>query len=658
MVRSRSARSTAVVVSVALVASCLTILIAFAPPAAAVDDANYPSRVLADNPISYWRLNEISGSAAADEKSVNPGVYTGSVTKGVPGAVTSDPAIHVGAGGHVHITSGSTVAPAGNYTLEAWVRAAAPAGWQTILRWHAFGWHLYIDENGKPTTNVYTSNATASVRTVTGPSSITDNEWHYLVASKGDGGRLRLYVDGSEVASTPIDPTTYYCCDYTVGIGADATDPNWAPFYGDIDEVAVYDHALTTAQIASHFGPHTRTTIATTGSPSYVSDSVTFTASVSRGNGSNTPTGTITFSDNGLPVSTVAVDANAQATWTTTTLPFGTHNITASYSGDNDYYPSKSAPLAQIVQLHPNDVGLRTAPNPSSVGGAVAATAAVGSRNGSAVPTGTITLRDAGATLASQSLDGTGATTFNTSSLARGMHPLTASYSGDSVYLANQSSVVYQAVNAAGAASTTTALNASPTSQNATAPVNFTATVTKASGTPSGSVDFLEGSTVLGSANLDGNGVAAFTTSTLPTGSHTIVAAYNGDNTSAASLSPAATVVVVTVATTTALSSSLNPSAATQPVTFTATVSATGAGAVPSGTVTFKDGTTTLGTATLSNGTTTFTTSTLAAGSRSITAIYGGDQYFQTSTSSPLTQVVSGFATTTALQASSNPAAK
>jgi hypothetical protein len=92
-------------------------------------------------------------------------------------------------------------------------------------------------------------------------------------------------------------------------------------------------------------------------------------------------------------------------------------------------------------------------------------------------------------------------------------------------------------------------------------------------------------------------------------------------------------------ATTTTLSSSLNPSQSGQSVTFTATVSSS-SGPPPDGEiVTFGDGDTLLGTATLSSGTATFMTSTLPAGSNTITAIYGGDQNLSGS-SSTLVQTV------------------
>ena len=94
--------------------------------------------------------------------------------------------------------------------------------------------------------------------------------------------------------------------------------------------------------------------------------------------------------------------------------------------------------------------------------------------------------------------------------------------------------------------------------------------------------------------------------------------------------------------TTTTLVSSTNPSVFGQAVTFTATVSPVApAAGTPSGTVTFKDGTTPLGTGTLNGaGVATFTTSTLAVGHHNITAVYGGDASFNGSTSNSVDQVV------------------
>src|SRR6267154_2610647 len=104
----------------------------------------------------------------------------------------------------------------------------------------------------------------------------------------------------------------------------------------------------------------------------------------------------------------------------------------------------------------------------------------------------------------------------------------------------------------------------------------------------------------------------------------------------------------------TTLISSLNPSALGQAVTFTAMVkSATGSG-TPTGTVTFNDGATVLGPGTLSGGTATLTTSGLGAGVHSITAIYGGDASFASSTSPVLMQTVSKAASSTSVVSSNS----
>ena len=109
-----------------------------------------------------------------------------------------------------------------------------------------------------------------------------------------------------------------------------------------------------------------------------------------------------------------------------------------------------------------------------------------------------------------------------------------------------------------------------------------------------------------------------------------------------------------TGATTTTLSSSLNPSLQGKLVTFTATVSLQSGTGTPTGNVTFRNGTAVLATKTLSGGTATYATATLPLGSNSISAAYGGGSGFNASTSAPLNQFVQA-ATTTTLTSSPNP---
>ena len=94
------------------------------------------------------------------------------------------------------------------------------------------------------------------------------------------------------------------------------------------------------------------------------------------------------------------------------------------------------------------------------------------------------------------------------------------------------------------------------------------------------------------------------------------------------------------VVTSTALAASANPIFRNQAVTLTATVSAASGTTVPTGTVTFKDGTTTLGTVSLTGTTASFSSTTLSAGAHSLTATYNGDASNDVSTSSAVSVTV------------------
>ncbi|MGD1090719.1 MAG: Ig-like domain repeat protein [Bryobacteraceae bacterium] len=180
--------------------------------------------------------------------------------------------------------------------------------------------------------------------------------------------------------------------------------------------------------------------------------------------------------------------------------------------------------------------------------------------------------------------------------------------------------------------------------------------VNKATVSPStatGTVTFLDGATTIGGTVLSG-GNASFATSRVAVGSHSITASYGGDTNDSGSTSRTLTQTVQTVgksSTSTTLTSSLNPSALRQTVTFTATVSPSSA----TGTVTFLYGTSTLGTSTVSGGKATFATCSLAAGTHSITASYSGDSNDNSSTSGAASQTVNKTGTTVAVTSSLNP---
>ncbi|MCU1345097.1 MAG: hypothetical protein JWL70_1363, partial [Acidimicrobiia bacterium] len=201
------------------------------------------------------------------------------------------------------------------------------------------------------------------------------------------------------------------------------------------------------------------------------------------------------------------------------------------------------------------------------------------------------------------------------------------------------------------AASTALASSLNPSTYGQS--VKFTATVTPAAGStaPTGTVNFFDGATSIGSVALTA-GSASISTTALTAGTHSVTAKYSGDDTFMANVSAVVSQNVAPAATTTALLSSVNPSVFGQPVALTATVSAVAPGAgTPTGTLKLLDGTVQIGTGSLVGGSLTVTTSSFAVASHSITAVYVGDANFKASTSATLTQVVNRAPTATTLTA-------
>jgi len=185
---------------------------------------------------------------------------------------------------------------------------------------------------------------------------------------------------------------------------------------------------------------------------------------------------------------------------------------------------------------------------------------------------------------------------------------------------------------------------ANPVVVGQTTSVTVTVTDTQSSGTPSSPT---------GTVALTGSGLSAASCVLVPTTASaaacqvTVTPTAAGSSAIAASFSATAIhllsgvstgLTVNPAGTTTAIVSSLNPSALGQSVTFTATV--TSPAGAPTGTVTFRDGAAVLGTSTLSAGAATFATAALSGGVHSITAVYGGSPNFAGSTSGILSQTV------------------
>ena len=429
-----------------------------------------------------------------------------------------------------------------------------------------------------------------------------------------------------------------------------AGDPN---FMGDISASLIQN--VNKAGIA--------VSVVSSPAPSVFGQAVILTATVGAvAPGAGNPSGSVTFKEGTVVLGSGTLQLSAgieRATFSTKALTVGSQTITAAYAGDANFLAAtgNDSALPQRVNPDATTTAVKSSLNPSVFGQPVTFTALVhASSPGSGVPAGTVTFKEGTSVLGSGTLNG-GQATFSTATLVPAAHTIVAVFGGSASFKSSTSAVFSQQVNKAG---TATALSSGPSPSVKGQSVILTATVkanSPGSGTPSGSVTFKDGTTVLGSGILQligGKDQATFSTKALAVGSHTLSATYNL-STDFLGSSASATQMVSKDGTATAVKSSLNPALVNQTVTFTATVSALAPGSgTPTGTVTFKDSTTVLGTATLTSaGLATFSTAKLTVATHSITATYGGDGNFTSSLSPIVAEVIKKAGSSTPPAASS-----
>ncbi len=366
--------------------------------------------------------------------------------------------------------------------------------------------------------------------------------------------------------------------------------------------------------------PASTTTIVTSSDPtSKLGQSVTFTATIAP-QFSGEPSGTVKFFADGAPLGTANVNGG-QATIGTASLAMGNHTIEADYSGDASFITSLGL-MKQNVGKAVSTVALTSSLNPAPYGQPVTLTATVTNSDGS-TPTGPVVFAEGSTVYGTVSLSG-GAAQVVLPTLIVGNHKITAQYGGDT---SNSSDKANFTETITGGPSTTTVTSSAQPSTYAQS-VSFTAVVSGAGATPDGTVTFKNGRSVLGTVALMG-GQAVFAVDTLTGGSHTINAVYNG-NSMYTSSTGSVPQIVEPVATTTTLTSSLNPAPSGQTVTLTAVVTSP-AVALPTGKLTIKDGKTVLISTTLVNGQAQVSTSLLTTGAHNITATFAGSASFASS---------------------------
>ena len=401
-----------------------------------------------------------------------------------------------------------------------------------------------------------------------------------------------------------------------------------------------------------------KTTLVSSPLSPYVKQAVTLTATVAPSSGTGaTPTGTVTFKDGStaIPAATCpgTLNASGVATCTTTFTTAATHSLTANYAGDASYAISSGA-LGEVVQAQVvTTTTLTSGTNPSAPNASVTLTANV---TGSS-PSSNVTFYDGATSLGAVALSA-GAASKSVTFTANGSHTLKAVYAGDTVNATSTSSNLTQSVKSV----STIVLASSPTTAYQSQNVVLTATVTGVS--PTGPVTFNDttsGSTASwGPVNLSA-GKATVNATFTTVGTHTLTATYAGDAGNYGITSTAiGEVVNARYTTTSTVFAATSTPQIGVPVALSSTVTSSGSGIKPTGSVTFKDGTATActGAVSSSSGIATCAWTPTAQGAHSVTAVYGGDAPNLASTSTVLTDTVGINYGTLTLASSANPSAE
>jgi hypothetical protein len=209
----------------------------------------YAAAVLADKPLVYLRLGDPAGTLQASDKSGNgnDGAYLGSVTHGIPGAIAgeSDTAVRFDGSDSqlVRVVASFDFDGTKPFSLELWVRpeGTIDGAFNDLVGRSGFGdWALFMQSN-----TLKFQRATSGGTTWEGPwfsTPLSTAHFSHVVGTF-DGTSMHLFVDGLDVNASQA----------TLTLPA-STDPiqMGAHFPGSLDEVALYDHALSATRIKTH----------------------------------------------------------------------------------------------------------------------------------------------------------------------------------------------------------------------------------------------------------------------------------------------------------------------------------------------------------------------------------------------------------------------
>jgi RHS repeat-associated protein len=218
-----------------------------------VSVSGYSANVAYDTPIGYWRLGESAGVGAYDlSGGGNNGTYSGGASLGQAGALAVDPstaAYFDGSSGTVAISLPSIDTTSGHQiTVEFWMYWNANAAAQM-----PFGFNSYNLFMNSPNVGSFGFNTGCS--DAYGVSQVPANTWLHIAAVFTNGGVTsnQIWIDGVQQTLSQLIGTP---CSRTVTVAANISGWSGAgtfKFYGNIQDVAVYNGALSSARIGAHY---------------------------------------------------------------------------------------------------------------------------------------------------------------------------------------------------------------------------------------------------------------------------------------------------------------------------------------------------------------------------------------------------------------------
>ena len=217
----------------------------------------YAGYVMADQPVAYWRLDEPPGSGTAwDLAGGYNGVYVGAMLLGQPGALAGDPDTAAGFSDdamQVDVPFNAAINP-GQFTVELWANDSGVnfGLYRAPLTSYAYYPDAGIAFYGTPNNQwqFWSGEGSTNWDVMSGPA-VQANAWTHLAATY-DGTTKRFFVNGVQVNSSTA-PFVANAVDMTkMGVGGYGSSTTYF-FDGGLDEVAVYNTALSPARITAHY---------------------------------------------------------------------------------------------------------------------------------------------------------------------------------------------------------------------------------------------------------------------------------------------------------------------------------------------------------------------------------------------------------------------